>query len=220
MMLGLRFFLVLLCLLMPHSLLAWEGRVILVSDGDLITVLHDGREEKLRLFGIDTPDEPQEFGKEAREFTSRSVLGKIVEVMPVGQDRYGNTFAIVIIEGVTLNRELAASGLAWVYSGACTQPECNEWRQVERQARVNGIGLWFASSPIPPWEFRRSGGNANRITATEGAERTPTYHGDIVTHLYHAQGCSEYRCKGCIVEFRSEKDAKRAGYKPCAACAP
>ncbi len=153
-MLWLRFFLFLLCLSVPYPLLGWEGKIISVSDGDLMTVLHDGREERLRLFGVDTPDEPQDFGKEAREFTSERVLGKIVEVMPVTQDRHGNTVAIVSVGGITLNRELAGSGLAWVYSGNCIRPECKEWKGIETEAKKRRIGLWSITNPTPPWDYQ------------------------------------------------------------------
>jgi micrococcal nuclease len=34
---------------------AFEGTVILITDGDTITVVHDGKPEKIRLYGIDTP---------------------------------------------------------------------------------------------------------------------------------------------------------------------
>ena len=35
---------------------AFEGTVILVTDGDTITVVHNGKPEKIRLYGIDTPE--------------------------------------------------------------------------------------------------------------------------------------------------------------------
>ncbi len=217
-MLRTKIFLVLICLSIPHSLLAWEGKITSVIDGDLIMAQHEGREEKLRLFGVDTPDEPQEFGKEAREFTSRSVLGKTVEVEPVSQDRYGNIIAIVSVGGITLNRELAASGLAWVFRGSCTRPECREWRRVEEEARQNGTGLWSAGNPTAPWDFRRSGGNASSNIRGGRAEEAVIYYGDTVTRLYHAPGCAQYKCKSCIVDFKSKKAAETAGYKPCSLC--
>jgi endonuclease YncB( thermonuclease family) len=220
-----RFFLFLLCLSVPYPLLAWEGKIISVINGDLMTVQHDGREERLRLYGVDTPDEPQDFGKEAREFTSKRVLGKIVEVMPISQDRYGNTVAIVSVGGISLNRELVSSGLAWVYSGGCIRPECKQWKELETETREWKIGLWSATNPTPPWDFRRSGGNAlptsqDRRTEEEGREKALVYHGDIRSRIYHAPGCSEYNCKTCIADFKGKTKAEKAGYKPCPVCSP
>ena len=40
----------------------WNGKVVGVSDGDTITVLHDGIAEKIRLYGIDCPEKRQAFG--------------------------------------------------------------------------------------------------------------------------------------------------------------
>lgn len=34
----------------------WIGKVVGVSDGDTITVMHDGKAEKIRLYGIDCPE--------------------------------------------------------------------------------------------------------------------------------------------------------------------
>ena len=47
---------------------AFEGIVILISDGDTITVVHDGKPEKIRLYGIDTPESKQAFGSVAQNF--------------------------------------------------------------------------------------------------------------------------------------------------------
>lgn len=45
------FVVVLLILAVPAICRAWEGKVVGVSDGDTITVMHDGRGEKIRLYG-------------------------------------------------------------------------------------------------------------------------------------------------------------------------
>jgi micrococcal nuclease len=34
---------------------AFEGKVILIADGDTITVVNNGKPEKICLYGIDTP---------------------------------------------------------------------------------------------------------------------------------------------------------------------
>ncbi len=47
----------------------FSGRVVGVSDGDTITVLHNGKGERIRLHGIDCPEKRQAFGKRAKQFT-------------------------------------------------------------------------------------------------------------------------------------------------------
>ena len=49
-----------LALITSQTLAAdFTGRVVGVSDGDTITVLHDGKGERIRLHGIDSPEKRQ-----------------------------------------------------------------------------------------------------------------------------------------------------------------
>ncbi|MBN2106413.1 MAG: thermonuclease family protein [Deltaproteobacteria bacterium] len=85
---------------------ACQGKVVGVADGDTITVMHNGRGEKIRLYGVDTPEKKQDFGQRAKQFTSDMACGKIVDVEPIAIDRYGRTVGIVRIGGKRLNEEL------------------------------------------------------------------------------------------------------------------
>ena len=75
----------------------FQGRVVGITDGDTIRVLHNGREEKIRLYGIDYPERCQAFGTRARQFTSSLAFGKEVTVKVKDKDRYGRTVADVIL---------------------------------------------------------------------------------------------------------------------------
>jgi micrococcal nuclease len=134
---------------------AWSGKVVGVSDGDSITVLHDGRQEKIRLWGIDCPEKSQDFGAKAKQATSWLVFGKIVEVEPVDVDRYGRTVALVKVGRTVVNEELMRQGLAWVYVAYCKQAVCEKWKELEIDAWAQKRGLWAEPYPVPPWEFRR-----------------------------------------------------------------
>jgi micrococcal nuclease len=76
-----------------------------------------------------------------------------VEVKPIEKDRYGRTVARIFAGGVELSRALVKNGLAWVYRKYWKIPECKEWLEEEKTARVNGMGLW-GGEPVPPWEWR------------------------------------------------------------------
>lgn len=77
-------------------LFAFSGRVIRVADGDTITILTEGKEQKrIRLYGIDCPEKKQPFGQKAKQFTSNKVFGELVEVEEKDIDRYGRTVGIV-----------------------------------------------------------------------------------------------------------------------------
>ena len=58
----------------------FAGRVVGVADGDTITVLHNGKGERIRLHGIDCPEKRQAFGNRAKQFTSNLVFAKTVTV--------------------------------------------------------------------------------------------------------------------------------------------
>lgn len=135
---------------------AWTGQVVAVTDGDTIKVLQNGRETKIRLYGVDTPEKKQAFGQKAKDFTASMVAGKMVDVEPVDQDRYGRTVGLVTVTGRSLNKELVKNGFAWVYRQYCRRGECATWTVEESKARTARIGLWADPAPLPPWEWRRT----------------------------------------------------------------
>jgi endonuclease YncB( thermonuclease family) len=134
---------------------AWSGKVIGVADGDTITVLRDKEQVRIRLYGIDTPEKGQAFGKKAKQFTSGLLFGKVVEVEPVDIDRYGRTVALVTVFKRLANEELVNAGFAWVYTRYCDRPICERWKMLEYEAREAKRGLWSDPHAIPPWEFRK-----------------------------------------------------------------
>ena len=54
---------------------AFQGKCIKIADGDTITVLVEGKtQHKIRLYGIDCPEKNQDFGQQAKQFTSDMVF--------------------------------------------------------------------------------------------------------------------------------------------------
>lgn len=107
----------LLFLFLPSSLLAWQGKVIHITDGDTVVVLKGNSQVDVRLYGIDCPEKGQPYGHRAKEFTSDMAALKNVEVKIKDIDRYERTVALVYIEGdgECLNEELIKAGYTWVY---------------------------------------------------------------------------------------------------------
>jgi endonuclease YncB( thermonuclease family) len=58
--------------------------------------MHNGKGEKIRLYGIDCPEKLQALGNKAKQFAPGMVFKKVVKVEPVTTDRYGRTIAWVI----------------------------------------------------------------------------------------------------------------------------
>lgn len=197
-----------LFLLFPALCFAWQGKAVSVNDGDYISVLHDGKSERVRLYGVDCPRKHQENYQQAKDFVSKLIAGKIVEVEPLGKDNFGRTVAFVTLDGKNVSRELLAAGFAWVRTRECRRGECREWVELEREAKKMKVGLWASPNPIPPWEFK------------EGKQVSAIYSGNVVTHVFHASNCSEFNCKSCIVTFKSRAKAVAAGYSPCSQCSP
>lgn len=150
--------LILAFLTVPLTSPAWTGKVVGIQDGDTITVLdeEDKTTTRIRVYGIDCPESGQAFGKKAKEFTSKMVFRKSVEIHPVEQDRYGRLVADVHVNGASLAEELVRAGLAWVYTRYCTSlVTCPKLERLENEARTAKRGLWADKNPMPPWDYRR-----------------------------------------------------------------
>ncbi len=133
----------------------FAGRVVGVTDGDTIKVMHNGKAEKIRLYGIDCPEKGQAYGMKAKQFTSGMVFGQDVTVKKHGRDRYGRTIGEVILyDGRSLNHELVAAGLAWWYRHYA--PHDGKLERLEAEARTAKRGLWADPNPVPPWQWRRA----------------------------------------------------------------
>jgi len=133
----------------------FHGRVVGIADGDTITVLHDGRAEKIRLYGIDAPEKSQAFGERAKQFTSGLAFGQTVSVHVRDHDRYRRTVGEVILpDGRSLNEELVRAGYAWWYRRYSRD---RKLAHLEQEARDAHRGLWADPHPVPPWDFRRGG---------------------------------------------------------------
>ena len=128
------------------------GRVVKIADGDTLTIVIDGRKEKIRLSDIDTPERKQPFGTRAKQALSELTFGKTITVLTETRDRYGRVIGQISVDGIDVNAELVRLGFAWVYRKYSNDAVL---LQLEEVARTEGLGLWADSNPIPPWEWRR-----------------------------------------------------------------
>lgn len=128
------------------------GKVINVADGDTVTMMIDGRKEKIRLYGIDAPELRQAFGKRAKLFTKSMAYGKTVSLLRMDQDRYGRTVGVITVDGISLNEALVTAGYAWHYRQFSRDSKLDA---LELEARLKRKGLWADPNPTPPWEFRK-----------------------------------------------------------------
>ncbi len=140
-----------------------SGRVTRVGDGDTLTLrTDDGKQVKVRLYGLDAPELDQKYGPEARDFLNTLVLNRDVRVEQQTIDQYGRVVGLVFDSGLSLNLTLVASGQAWVYERYCRLPVCDRMRAEEAQARQKKLGLWRDDAPQPPWQWRKANGSRDR----------------------------------------------------------
>ncbi|MEG6550213.1 thermonuclease family protein [Desulfocurvibacter africanus] len=120
-------------LLLPTQLLAWEGYVIQVHDGDTITVMDPERGRvKIRLYGIDCPELDQPGGSLAFMLMHRQMVeGETVDV-----DRYGREVALVKVKGADVSTTLVQAGHAWVYERYCLRDECDTWGEAGEEGQT------------------------------------------------------------------------------------
>lgn len=190
-----------------------SGRVVAVSDGDTFTLLTpDNKQHKIRLHGVDCPEKNQAFGQKAKDFTSDLIFGKDVTVEATDTDRYGRTVGIVYVDSKVLNEELLSAGYAWHYK----QYDNSEWYALlETKAKMQGLGLWADTKPVPPWDFRKN----KKADTSDKHQENPDTNVLICSggKSYHTPDCSIVtRCAS--VSTLSEKEAEAKGLKPCKRC--
>ena len=139
----------------PGSIEPGRATVVGVVDGDTIDVRVGGRDERVRLIGIDTPetkrpDTPVEcFGPEATAFTTSLLpdgtavtLTRDVEA----RDDYGRLLAYVhrVRDGLFVNEALVRGGYAQPFTYPPNVTYADRFVEAARDAEARRAGLWSA----------------------------------------------------------------------------
>lgn len=206
-------------------------KVTRVVDGDTIDIEIDGKTERLRYIGIDTPEtvDPRKpiqcFGVEASKKNKELVEGKMVRLEKdiTDRDKYKRLLRYVWLGDTLINQELVAQGFAKSYS---YPPDIKYQEQIvvaEKKAREDKLGLWTAcASAIVPVAVIMSSSAAQ----TSASNPSCTIKGNISASgekIYHLQGCGSYQ-KTTIDEshgerwFCSEQEAQSAGWRRALNC--
>jgi micrococcal nuclease len=129
-------------------------RVLRVVDGDTILVRMDGRRERVRYIGIDTPESvapgrPVEcYGPAAARENARLVGGSTVTLSTDEEqrDRYGRLLAYVrrTSDGLFVNAALVRDGFATALRIPPNVAHARRLADLERRARRARRGLWGA----------------------------------------------------------------------------
>lgn len=128
-------------------------KVVKVIDGDTIDVDVDGKFERLRLIGIDTPEtvDPRKkvqcFGKEASNKAKELLFGRFVilesDETQGDRDKYKRLLRYVFLpDGTNFNLYMIAEGYAHEYTYQDPYKYQFDFKESEKQARENNKGLW------------------------------------------------------------------------------
>lgn len=128
-------------------------------DGDTIAVKMNGKSEKIRLIGVDTPEthKPntpvQCYGLAAAAFTKNSLSGKsfrlVSDSLSTDRDRYNRLLRYVILtDGTNYNKKLIAEGYGFYYP-YFPFTKSDEFAAAQTSAKSANKGLWGNCHPIP-----------------------------------------------------------------------
>mgnify|MGYP003574853968 CR=1 FL=1 len=136
------------------SSFSFEGKIILIKDGDTYKITSNGKEKTIRLEHIDCPEKKQPYGDKAKQFAYDLCFGKTVVIRSSGKtDRNNRLIGEVILPDETnLNQEFVKQGLAWHFKRYSTD---TVYARLEINAREKAIGLWSETNPIAPWLWRK-----------------------------------------------------------------
>ncbi len=124
-----------------------------VVDGDTVKISRNGKEETLRLIGMNTPEtvDPRTtvecFGKEASNKAKELLSGKRVRLeFDEGEgalDKYQRTLAYIYTpDGVMFNEWMIRNGYAYEYTYDDAYKYQAGFKAAEKYARDNDLGLW------------------------------------------------------------------------------
>jgi micrococcal nuclease len=207
--------------------------VVKVVDGDTLDVMIDGKAERLRLIGINTPEtvdprKPVEcFGAEASNKAKALLSGKKISLESDSsqgeRDKYDRLLRYVFLEdGTNFNLLMIREGYAYEYTYNLPYKYQSEFKDAQKEASVNKIGLWGNTCETPPAQ------TANVVSTPTQSDtaNSCTIKGNISSSgekIFHTVGCGSYS-KTVIDEsagekwFCTEQEAIDAGWRKALNC--
>ena len=137
---------------------SFDATVVHTVDGDTIDVqLRNGRIERVRILGADTPEtvDPRKpvqcYGPEASAYTARRLFGQLVRLEDDVErhDIYGRRLAYVYLHGANFEEELLRKGYARLLVIEPNHAHARAFLDDELNARAHRVGLWGACESEP-----------------------------------------------------------------------
>ena len=149
------------------------GRMCRIVDGDTIVVRVNGKENRIRLYGIDAPERGQPYFKEASDYL-KSIVDENVRLYKTDRQKTFRRTVAIVYSGSnrdeSLNIQMLRSGYAHYdpYSG-----NLNGAEEAEQEAMRKRRGMWASGYQLQkPWDYRAAVDNE---PASQGLERDSAY---------------------------------------------
>lgn len=144
----------------PEAMVTTQPGLYSVSrfvDGDTITVNMNGKAEKIRMIGVDTPEthKPntpvQCYGPAAAAYTKNSLTGKkfrlVSDSLSTDRDRYDRLLRYVVLtNGTNFNMELISEGYGFYYP-YFPFTKSDDFAASQVLAKTENRGLWGNCKP-------------------------------------------------------------------------
>ncbi len=171
------FFILSLSLFSPLYCLAnsntYRYQVIAVLDGDTLIASDGNVKFRVRIVAMDAPEKGQPYAEAAKVRLQQLVLGKNIEIQPVGKgyDLYARVLGHVLVDGINVAGSLVAEGLAHYYRPTCKDYPADRkkynydptlYLKAEEEAKTQSKGLWSQSKVTLPCRFRHSESGKNK----------------------------------------------------------
>jgi len=208
-----------------------------VVDGDTIDVKIDGVAERIRLIGIDTPEvvDPRKpvqcFGVEASNKAKAVLTGQSIalekDASQGDRDTYGRLLRYIFLkDGTNFNQTMIKGGYAHEYTYNLPYKYQQEFKEAERYAQENKLGLWQEN--ICQTSTADSNSNTNVAPTQPATTDQPVgcvIKGNISSggKIYHLPGCGSYEKTVIDISagehwFCTEAEALAAGWRKALNC--
>jgi len=134
------------------------GRISAIVTGDSLTLTDAaGHAHRIRLSGIDAPENAQKFGAQSRTALSALAFSQPATAQCRERQREARQVCVVRVGERDLGLEQLRAGMAWwdqLHATEQTDGERADYRQAEVNAKLHRLGLWTGRNPQAPWAWR------------------------------------------------------------------
>lgn len=147
-------------------------------DGDSIYVrLANGKQQEVRLIGVDAPEKSMPHADDARTFLRKAIAQKQLRITPGPEslDAYGRSLGWVTVDGKSVNAMMLEQGFAAVYVIPPNTRWTDELLAAQRKAYEARRGIWGVADMEEPRSFRYRKRNDGR-----GTSEPLQYHNHVI----------------------------------------